>query len=86
MVNYAVAPEMVMPKACELAQELADGPTWAIRWSKPQSTSGSSSNPISLLDASLAYEMMPFRHPHQKEAVKAFMEKRKPNFVEVKED
>src|SRR2546422_156905 len=34
MVNYAVAPEQVMAKARELAQELADGPTWAIRWSK----------------------------------------------------
>jgi enoyl-CoA hydratase len=34
MVNYAVAPDQVMGKARELAQELADGPTWAIRWSK----------------------------------------------------
>src|SRR5216683_3038067 len=34
LVNYAVPPEQVLPKARELAQRLADGPTWAIRWSK----------------------------------------------------
>ena len=34
MINYALAPDQVMGKARELAQELADGPTWAIRWSK----------------------------------------------------
>jgi enoyl-CoA hydratase len=47
MVNYAVAQDQVMAKARELTQELADGPTWAIRWSKlARSTSGSSSRRI----------------------------------------
>ena len=36
LVNYAVPPGEVLPKARELAQELADGPTWAIRWSVPE--------------------------------------------------
>src|ERR1700675_2570740 len=34
MVNYAVAPEQVMAKARELAQALAAGPPYAIRWRK----------------------------------------------------
>ena len=85
MVNYAVAPEAVMPKARELAQELADGPTWAIRWSKLAVNKWLKQQSNLIMDASLAYEMMSFNHPHQKEAVKAFIEKRKPNFVSVKE-
>jgi len=85
MVNYAVAPEQVMPKARELAQELADGPTWAIRWSKLAVNKWLKQQSNLIMDASLAYEMMSFNHPHQKEAVKAFIEKRKPNFVGVKD-
>jgi enoyl-CoA hydratase/carnithine racemase len=86
MVNYAVAPELVMPKARELAQELADGPTWAIRWSKLSVNKWLKQQSNLIMDASLAYEMMSFRHPHQKEAARAFVEKRKPNFVGLKED
>jgi len=85
MVNYALAPELVMPKARELAQELADGPTWAIRWSKVSVNKWLKQQSNLIMDASLAYEMMSFNHPHQKEAVKAFIEKRKPNFVDMKE-
>jgi enoyl-CoA hydratase len=85
MVNYAVAPEQVMTKARELAQELADGPTWAIRWSKVSVNKWLKQQSNLIMDASLAYEMMSFNHPHQKEAVKAFVEKRKPNFVDQKE-
>jgi enoyl-CoA hydratase len=75
----------VMTKARELAQELADGPTWAIRWSKVSVNKWLKQQSNLIMDASLAYEMMSFNHPHQKEAVKAFIEKRKPNFVDQKE-
>jgi enoyl-CoA hydratase len=80
MVNYAVSPEDVMPRARELAQELADGPTWAIRWSKLSVNKWLKQQANLILDASLAYEMMTFNTGDHKEAVKAFVEKRKPNF------
>jgi enoyl-CoA hydratase len=83
MVNYAVAPEEVMGKAKELAQELADGPTWAIRWSKLSVNKWLKQQANLILDASLAYEMMTFNTADHKEAAKAFVEKRKPNFVKA---
>ncbi len=60
MVNYAVPPEQVMAKARELAQELADGPTWAIRWSKLAVNKWLKHQANLIMDASLAYEMMTF--------------------------
>jgi enoyl-CoA hydratase len=83
MVNYAVEPESVMSKARELAQELADGPTWAIRWSKLSVNKWLKQQANLILDASLAYEMMTFNTGDHKEAVQAFVEKRKPNFVKA---
>ncbi|MBI3796491.1 MAG: enoyl-CoA hydratase/isomerase family protein [Deltaproteobacteria bacterium] len=84
MVNYAVAPDQVMIRALELAQELADGPTWAIRWSKLAVNKWLKQQANLILDASLAYEMITFNTRDHKEAVKAFAEKRTPKFVTVK--
>jgi enoyl-CoA hydratase len=85
MVNYAVAPEQVMAKARELAQELADGPTWAIRWSKLAVNKWLKEQANLIMDTGLAYEMMTFKTKDHEEAVKAFVEKRKPNFVKANE-
>ncbi len=84
MVNYAVAPEEVMTRARALAQELADGPTWAIRWSKLSVNKWLKQQANLILDASLAYEMMTFNTEDHKEAARAFVEKRKPNFVKAR--
>jgi enoyl-CoA hydratase len=85
MVNYAVPPEEVMAKASALAQELADGPTWAIRWSKLAVNKWLKEQANLIMDTGLAYEMMTFKTKDHKEAIKAFMEKRKPDFVGSKE-
>ncbi len=85
MVNYAVAPEQVMAKSKELAQELADGPTYAIRWSKLAVNKWLKEQANLIMDTGLAYEMMTFKTWHHEEAVKAFVEKRKPNFIKEPE-
>jgi enoyl-CoA hydratase len=81
MVNYAVPLDEVMTRSREIAQELADGPTFAIRWSKLSVNKWLKQQANLILDASLAYEMMTFKTEDHKEAVKAFVEKRKPNFT-----
>jgi enoyl-CoA hydratase len=81
LVNYAVAQEQVMARARELAQELADGPTWAIRWSKLSVNKWLKQQANLIMDASLAYEMMTFNTADHREAARAFVEKRKPHYT-----
>jgi enoyl-CoA hydratase len=73
-----------MTKSRELAQELADGPTWAIRWSKLAVNKWLKDQANLIMDTGLAYEMMTFNTGDHKEAVSAFLEKRKPNYVKPK--
>jgi enoyl-CoA hydratase len=77
MVNYALPPDQVMSKARELAQELADGPSLAIRWTKLSVNKWLKEQANLILDASLAYEMVSFNSKDREKAVKAFMQKRK---------
>lgn len=84
LVNYALPTEQVLPKARELAQRLADGPTWAIRWSKLAVNKWLKQQANLIMDAGLAYEALTLTTQDHKEAVKAMIEKRKPNFVREK--
>ena len=77
MVNYALPPDQVMSKARELAQELADGPSLAIRWTKLSVNKWLKEQANLILDASLAYEMVSFNSKDREKAVNAFMQKRK---------
>jgi enoyl-CoA hydratase len=81
LVNYALPGAQVLPKARELAQRLADGPTWAIRWSKLAVNKWLKQQANLIMDAGLAYEAVTLMSKDHKEAVKAMLEKRKPNFV-----
>jgi enoyl-CoA hydratase len=81
LVNYALPKEQVMPKAVELARQLADGPTWAIRWTK-LAVNKMIKNVASLNDdAALAYETLTMYTQDHKEASAAFAEKRQPKFT-----
>ncbi len=80
LVNYAVAPEQVMAKAREIARELADGATLAIRWTKLAVNKWLKQQVNMILDASLAYEIVTMTTEDHREAARAFVEKRKPAF------
>jgi enoyl-CoA hydratase len=80
LVNYAVPAGEVMKKAGELARELADGPRWAIRWTKVSVNKVLKESVNLILDTSLAFEEVSMSMPDHKEASRAFVEKRKPVF------
>lgn len=81
LINYAVPQEQVLPKARELAQELADGAPWAIRWTKLAVNKAIKDQFNLIMDASYALEMCTFQTSDHREAVQAFVEKRKPQFT-----
>jgi enoyl-CoA hydratase len=81
LVNHAVPKEQVLPKARELVQRLADGPTWAIRWSKLAVNKWLKQQANLIMDAGLAYEAVTLMSKDHQEAVKAMTERRKPNYL-----
>ncbi|NBS56864.1 MAG: enoyl-CoA hydratase [Betaproteobacteria bacterium] len=81
LVNYALPRDEVFAKARGIAQELADGPTWAIRWTKLAVNKVIKDKLNLVMDASFALEMATFQTEDHKEAVRAFGEKRKPRFT-----
>jgi enoyl-CoA hydratase len=81
LVNYAVPLDEVLPKATAIAQELADGATWAIRWTKLSVNRLLKQNMHLILDASMALEHETMHMQDHREATRAFAEKRKSQFT-----
>ena len=80
LINHAVPPSEVMPKAIELARRLANGPTRAIRWTKLACNKRLRDEVNLVLDASLAVETISMLTEDHREAARAFVEKRTPKF------
>lgn len=80
MINYALPYEEVMPKAREIAIELATGAPWAIRWTKAALNKIVRERLQLIMDASLAMEWITFMTDDHSEAAHAFLEKRAPTF------
>ena len=81
LVNHCVDKAQVLPTALKIAQELADGPSWAIRWTKLSVNQIVKERVNHLLEASMALEQVTFELHDHKEATQSFKEKRKPNFL-----
>ena len=60
---------------------MANGPTWAIRWTKLSINKQLKDQFNLIMDTSYALEMMSFRTDDHMEAVRAFVEKRKPQYT-----
>ena len=80
LVNHVVPRAEVLAKAREIAIELANGPTWAIRWTKLSINQIVKDRVNMLLEASMALEQVTFETADHKEATMSFKEKRKPKF------
>lgn len=80
LVNHAQPRAEVLPFARQIAQELADGPVWAARWTKLSINQIVKDRVNRLMEASMALEQVTFELADHKEATRAFKEKRKPRF------
>ena len=80
LVNYAMPQDEVLGRAMSIAQELADGPPWAIRWTKLSVNKWVKEQMNLIMDTSFALEMATFHTEDHAEAVSAFVGKRKPVF------
>jgi enoyl-CoA hydratase len=81
LVNHVAPPAEVLTKAKEIAHELAQGPSWAIRWTKLSVNTIVKERVNLLLEASMSLEQVTFETADHREATKAFAEKRKPKFT-----
>jgi enoyl-CoA hydratase len=80
LVNHCVPNADVHAEARAIARELADGPTWAIRWTKLSINQIVKDRANRLLEASMALEQVTFETADHREATAAFKERRKPAF------
>jgi enoyl-CoA hydratase/carnithine racemase len=81
LVNYALPADQVLPKAMELARELADGAPWAVRWTKLALNTIIKDRVNLVQPAAYALEHTTMHMEDHREAARAFKEKRKPKFT-----
>ncbi len=80
LVHEAVSAEEVLPRAMELARELAEGPQVAMRMLKRSIYNAAEMTFAHALDEIASKTAVTDHHPDAREGVKAFGEKRKPRF------
>jgi len=81
LVNHVVPHDELMDRAMAFAQRLANGPVYAIRSTKVSVNRLVKAVANLILDTSLAFEGHSFRTADHQEAVRAFIEKRQPQFT-----
>jgi enoyl-CoA hydratase/carnithine racemase len=80
LVSQVVAADDLMPAAVALAQRIAANPPAVMRMTKRLLREGQSLGLDSLLELSAAYQAIAHKTAEHREAVQAFIEKRKPVF------
>lgn len=81
LVNHSVPRADLDATVMAFAEKLAHGHQKAIRWTKVVANIGLRQLAHSLTDAALAYEWLTFETHDHREAVAAFLEKRRPKFT-----
>jgi enoyl-CoA hydratase len=78
LVNYAVPAGELDAKVAEIVEKIAVNPRWAVRWTKTVANIALKDIANKTMDAAIAYEMATNMNADRREAVRAFVEKRKP--------
>ena len=80
LVNHALPADQLAEATYAMANRLADGPRLAVEWTKRSVNLFVNQVSNTVLTASLALEGMTFNTPDHREAVRAFLNKQKPEF------
>ena len=80
LVSRVVAPEALLETAMALARKIAANPGGVLRMTKRLLREGEHASLDSLLEISASYQAIAHMDPDHHEAVRAFVEKRKPKF------
>ncbi|MEI6723428.1 MAG: enoyl-CoA hydratase-related protein [Betaproteobacteria bacterium] len=81
LVNHVVPADQVQAKVKEIAMELAQGATWAIRGTKASVNLMLKQMVGLTMETSMALEVNTMHTEDHREATRAFAEKRKPNYT-----
>ncbi len=80
LINYAVPAAALDAKVAEVVAKIQGNPRWAVRWTKTATNLVLKEIANKVSDAAIAYEVLTNMTRDRQEAVKAFVEKRKPNY------
>ncbi len=81
LINYAVPGAELDEHVAKMIARLKESPIWAVRWTKTVTNIPLRELAHKLMDPSVSYEMLSNLQPDHREAVAAFLEKRKPKFT-----
>lgn len=81
LVNHVVAPDQLDAKIAEIAEKILGNPRWAVRWTKTIANIPLKVLAAQINEAAMGYELLSNMTDDRKEAVAAFLEKRKPNLT-----
>ena len=80
LINHVVAQDALDAKVAEVAGKILGNPRWAVRWTKTIANIPLRVIAAQINDAAIAYEILSNLTTDRREAVAAFVEKRKPTF------
>jgi enoyl-CoA hydratase len=81
LVNHVVAHDALDAKVAEIADKILANPRWAVRWTKTIANIPLRALAAQINDAAMGYEMLSNLTNDRREAVAAFLEKRKPDLT-----
>ena len=81
LINHVVPAEELDARVAEIAGKILSNPRWAVRWTKTVANIPLRQLAAQLSDPAMGYEILSNMTEDRKEAVAAFLEKRKPNYT-----
>ncbi len=81
LITAAIDSEEIDGEVQKMAERLAAGATYAIRWTKTSINAGLKAMANAIMDRAAAYENMTLMTEDHRIALEAFRDKRRPNFV-----